>query len=253
MVRRSLDVIAAMYLALLPALFPLTDLAGDGARIAYALALAFVAPGYCLTTALIPGPTIPTSWRVLLTCGMSLVIASLGGLALHLTLGLEPFTWALYLGTLTVVAGAVTILRRHAARLPGPRRPRRASPVWQYALFGLAIALAAGAFGYARSSALDQPGPTFTQLWIVPVGGQPAGTFEVGITNHEARGQTYVLRVLADGEPYGEGEVILRDGESHTELVQVAPDDVGQIVVLLYRGEDISTIYRRVTMTVEGG
>src|SRR5579859_4259284 len=87
-----------------------------------ALPLIFIVPGYTVTAALFHRRSLDTSYRLLLSLGISISIVIVGGLLLNaLPLGLRPSSWSLYLACLTLVfAALVAYLRRKTEPLVSP-------------------------------------------------------------------------------------------------------------------------------------
>ncbi|HET9899595.1 MAG TPA: DUF1616 domain-containing protein, partial [Actinomycetes bacterium] len=81
-------------------------------RVAAVLFTTFL-PGYALTAALFPRPTIGALERLTLSISLSLAGATLGAVVLNATpRGIHSDSWALLLGGVTLAATAVAIRRR---------------------------------------------------------------------------------------------------------------------------------------------
>lgn len=160
-------------------------------RIASALALALVLPGYALSAVVFPPGSLrswqPGPWllRGIWAAGLSLAASVLGGLILNLTPGgLTRTNWAVFLGALTLLAVAVALIqswRRGGVPDPGqarrpagrPRAPRasRASRARALAIGGCAlgaVVLGIAAIRVAQVSAERHNPSDFAQLWLVP-------------------------------------------------------------------------------------
>jgi len=117
-VRRSWLIIALVllcaFLILPPVLFPLGGVAAY-LRIALAVALVLVLPGYAITMAVFAARPLDHATTILFSIGLSLTAAILGGLVLNWTPeGLQASSWTILLITMTLGAGAVALARRRA-------------------------------------------------------------------------------------------------------------------------------------------
>src|SRR4051794_9717466 len=82
-------------------------------RVAVGLPAVVFAPGYALTAAVWPRGGLTSAERFALSLGLSLSLATLGGLALYATgVGLWPIPWAVLLGVPTLIGSQVAIRRR---------------------------------------------------------------------------------------------------------------------------------------------
>ena len=90
-----------------------------------ALPLVFVLPGYTLIEALFYPKMLNGTHSLVLSLGLSLALAILGGLLLNvLPIGLQAQSWALFLGLVTTVFSLVAAYFRRGVQLTGTRRPR---------------------------------------------------------------------------------------------------------------------------------
>ncbi len=195
-------------------------------------------PGYALTAALFPRPTIGALERITLTISLSLASATLGAVALNSTpRGIQSDSWALLLGGLTLAATAVAMRRRPPFEdVWGNLRPvnlrQAGGPV---ALLALAAVVTAGALAVAGQGALVQSQPQFTQLWLLP--GDSEDVVVVGVRNAEE--DSLAVRVVVEvGERVlGEWERMeLAPGQTFEEQVDVSEVASGRdpIVATLY-------------------
>src|SRR4051794_14153988 len=174
-------------------------------RLVVAALFVMIVPGDALTQALFPGDTFEIPERLLLSTGLSLMIAALGGFALNQTAaGLTTGGWLIFLGGVALVAGLIAWLRRNQGSIPenqaqGTEPPRR----WdlglsrrQGVLLGMAGLVITGSLIMARAGALAQTTPV-TQLWMLPAQTGPQAAVRLGIRNLEATPVTYMLNVEA--------------------------------------------------------
>lgn len=249
MARKRLDlllVMAAAALALGLAFLPLGD---SALRLVFGLPLALLLPGYALTAAAFPLRALSLPEQVLLSLGLSLALAALGGLLLNLTpWGLQAGTWALLLGGATLGAGGLALWRQSRQALALPKRVPLGLSARQGFLLGLAALIALGALGLARFGASQQATPGFTQLWILPAEAAGDNTVRLGISSHEAAAARYKLQIKAAGAVVGEWPSIALDPGGRWETTIALPtsrERAGTVEALLYRADDPDTVYRR--------
>jgi uncharacterized membrane protein len=217
-------------------------------RTAVALPLLFFLPGYAVTVALFPRnlPEIPE--RFLISVGMSLALALLGGLLLNLTRwGLRAESWSLWLGGVTLAACLTALLRRPRQLLSTGPRVNLAIRFDRW-MFILLVALGVVvAMGIATSSALQQKPSSFTQLWILPGDGENSGTVRLGVNNMELELMSYKLELEQDGSVLRRWpSITLAPGEIWETHVSALAGE--SITATLYRLDAPSVVYRQVTL-----
>jgi hypothetical protein len=252
---------------LIAALVVLVD-AFAAMRVIFAVPLVLLAPGYAVTAALFPDPVIrlPTVLRVnptgtierlLLSLGLSLAVASLGGLLLNLTpSGLQVQSWLLLLEGVTIGASVIALLRRERHPVSEPALVLPIPSPSQLLLLTAGIAITAGAIWVSRVGAETQQYGGFTQLWILPAG---QDMVRYGVRNMEQAREGYRLRIGVSGvarqrwqsitlAPGASWKATMRLPRSH-----VAPETVN---IRLYRTDRPNAIYRHVRLqlgsTVKG-
>lgn len=247
--RTSLLARLAVFAAIITAPLWLGRIA-DPARAGLALALVLVLPGFALLTAFLPGGTIGGPARLALSLGLSVAVTALVGLILDVTpWGLSTRPWAISLGTIFAVAGAIGWKRR---------RPRRRSndvrstlSLRYGALFGLAALMTVGAIGAARLGAARQPSPGFTQLWLVPEAGNP-GIVHLGIHSEEKASVSYQIELTSGTVTIGTWSPIkLAPGATWQTTVFLPPHSVagnGNVEAKLYRLAEPASVYRWVVL-----
>jgi hypothetical protein len=130
------------------------------------IALTLVIPGYALGAALFRPGTLGTLERLLISVGMSVALAVLGGLALNLLpVGLQTVSWSLLLGGVALLALLVALIRRHATPLEPLDLHLR--PI-QMALLGGALTLMLAAAIISILGAAAQYSGSAAQLWMLP-------------------------------------------------------------------------------------
>ncbi len=235
--------------------------------IALALPLVFVLPGYTLAEAMFHrgGARLKCSYQLLLTLALSLAIDILSGFVLNvLPSGLNELSWALWLGSVTVVFAGVAFLRRQGvgdgrkgAKTRGWRLravlSHPLSRVLQVMVFAVALIVAIFAFEYAASSVAQQPYAGFTQLWMLPeVGAGNGCVVRMGVRSFEAGQVRYRVVMRMNGVRVRTwAVVVLAPQQEWEQVVTLRPMSAGRVLVevKLYRLDMSKTVYRDVHVT----
>jgi hypothetical protein len=250
MVRRNLDLWLVMGVA---AVGLAAQMPGVPAivRVAGGLALVVFCPGYALVAALFPGHTLGWPERTVLGLGLSLAVAMIGAVVFNWSpWGLQAGVWAGLAGAVTFAAGLVAAARRRSEpRTPAFVRVWRAPGMTQWALLGLAGLVTAGAVIWVRvpRTATDVLG--YTQLWMV-ADEQNADRIRLGFNSGELSTTGYRLTVAVDGRlVLVESENGLSPGRKwEREFELPVSQSVSVVEAVLYRLDDPSFVYRRVTL-----
>lgn len=249
MTRNLSDLLIVSVLAV--AMLGLALLGWDGGalRMVLGLLLVLVLPGYALTAALFPDPTLPRTDRLLYTVGLSLVVTILGGFVLNWTpWGLRPETWAVLLSYLTLGGCVAAVVQRPVLVVVPHRSALRLSP-GQAALFALAALTLVGSVAIARSEAAKHPAPDVVQLWILP-GNQPQ-TARLGVITKGPTAGTYRLVAQRGGYTIREWPALtLNDDDRWEDTIEISARQpgTGPIEARLYRADDPHSVYRSVTL-----
>jgi len=215
--------------------------------------LVFVLPGRAILAAWFPHRLADAPGSFLLVGLMSIAATATGGLLLNLLpQGLQPQTWALWLGGITIFNGAVALLLSIRERAPSSGWQGLAIHPGQVLTILLAGVIVAGALLVARGGALDQPRPGFTQFWMVP--GETPASVQIGVKNEEGEAVPYRLVVLQGKTTIQTSyEELLGSGASWTAIISL-PADAGTtsqpIEAQLYRIDKPDSVYRNVTLWV---
>ncbi len=227
----------------------------DGGSIAQVLVvpLVVVLPGFALTAALFRQSLLTTAEQVLLSLGLSLVMAVLSGFVLDWTpWGLGTVSWLILLGSITLIAGGVAFFRPGTKRLlPASRTGLQfnRSSLRPLILFSLAALIVIAALVVTRNSALNQSTPGFTQLWLLP--GNTANQVRLGFNNEEATTVTYRVQVRVANNIVREWSALtLKPSEKWETTLETLPGQSGgqAMEALLYRVDTPDKIYRRVVL-----
>jgi uncharacterized membrane protein len=236
-------VFASVLCALLALVLPL-----DLFRLAFALPLTFLFPGYAIVAATFARRPINQTTALLLGVGISVAVLALGGLLLNYTGGLRGGTWALLLVFLVLAASRVAALRRPPASAAAlaPRR-LRVNPAAVIVLAAAAVAVVA-AFALAFTPLPAKHAIGYTELWLQPFHSARGAGVRVGIGSDEQERTAYRLRVR-----FGRGgapvirRFALEPGESHVLRLGVSPARGGshKVVASLFRAINPRQPYRR--------
>jgi uncharacterized membrane protein len=215
----------------------------------------FVYPGLALTAVVRGGPVIGGLEQALLTLALSVMAVILSGLALAgIGLPLTAQSWSITLAGITIVAVAVAVFgRRHATAAPSTpfRLPR---PDRSWILWASAAGLAVAALIVARGPAPPDAVPGYTQLWMLPAGNADRSEVVIGVRSLELTEMAYGLRLDVPGSPgYDWQPIVLAPGDTWQQRVDVAipSSDSTNVVATLYRLDDATEAYRRVTLHTE--
>lgn len=248
--------VAALVIAL-----ALCGVLGTVARVVIALPFVLVAPGYAIVAAVFPKRGLGGVETLLFSIGVSVAVATLGGLALNWTpWGLRTEVWVVFLAAVALGAGGVAIARRGglSTTLPVARLPHTGSgPILRVGVPLLATALVlAVATGVSVTGAIHQPRKGFTQLWILPASGHKASAVRLGLANRESATTRYLLRLTAGGHTVREWRALnLTPGASWQATVTLPTSlaRVGKVEAILSRASSPCSVYRRVWYSVISG
>jgi uncharacterized membrane protein len=213
--------------------------------------LVVVLPGFALTPVIFPQRYLTVAEQLLLNLGLSLTLVVLSGLILDWTpWGLQTLPWAIFLGSITVVAGGISLLRHGWKPLIPLRELDLRINLRALTLFTLAGLIVIAALLVARNAALQTNAPGFTQLWLLP--GDKAGQdqLRLGLNNQEGAVVTYKLQVKLGSLVVQEWPALsLKPLEQWETLVTLPPNlhSGDKIEALLYKAGAPDTVYRQVT------
>ena len=220
-------------------------------RVAFGLPFALVLPGYAIVAALFPQRALGIPERLVLSIGLSLAVAALGGLLLNWTSwGLRVESWAVLLCATTCLASVIAIKRRR-------RSPAVTSmPVGiglsgrQALLLGLAAVVVVAAIGLARTPAPQQSVQGYTLLWMLPSDDGNPNTVRLGVECMELAPTPYRLEVKVDGRIAQEwSSILLKPGAKwENRIVLPAGFGSGTVEAALYRLDDLQSVYRQVIL-----
>lgn len=223
-------------------------------RVMLGLPLVLVLPGYAVTAAMFPKDTLGVPEKVVLSLGLSLVLAALGGIVLNwMPWGLRTSSWAVLLGTVSLGASGVALVRRWRATGDDSvtMQANLKINLGQGILFGLAALVTIVAIGIARIGATRQSDQGFTQLWILPANEVNQSAVRVGVRSGESAVVRYGLQVEAGGSVVLDWPSIELDpGESWERAVMLPAEqaDTRTVEAKIYRLDTPTEIYRRVVL-----
>ncbi len=246
--RKSLDLTIVTALVVIAVGLALAGIDFLPLRFLFGLPLVLILPGYALVAAF-AGPTLGAAERLVLIIGLSLATTALGGILLNMTpWGLQAGSWAILLGTVTLVGGAVALWRRRTS--PDQARPFNFNPGFnprQLALLGAAMVVVVIALGVARFGVEDQS-PTLTQFWMIPGETNPS-SLRLGVISTEAPTSKFRLQLESEGKVIQEVATIeLTPGERWEKTVELSAEQSpkGKLEAKLYKldSQGVATLYR---------
>jgi Protein of unknown function (DUF1616) len=165
------DLAVTALLAVLGGLGAIGPLDGAPAvRALVTLPLTLFLPGYAFQSALLPRLVIPAVERLLLSLGISIVLAVVIGLVMGTTsIGLTVSSWAAVLVAFTLVSVIVAWVRRTRAGIVGVRPRVAQMPLRAAALLLISGLIVADVVLGARLTATDAQAPAPVQLWLIPL------------------------------------------------------------------------------------
>lgn len=216
--------------------------------------LVLVLPGYALSAFALPGAAANALERCALSLGVSLAVAALLGLILHLTpWGLTAGSWTVALVAVTWLGCILALFRRQAANseVTLSPTPARFSLDTRSATMIGAAALVCGAALYVSSrppSELASQG--YTLLWAIPdAGGVPV--VHVGIQNFDTGPRQYRLNAAWGDQSVQQWNVQLdvnSTWRADLDLSNQPPHLAEDLQVSLYSADDPNTPIRQTTL-----
>ncbi len=247
---KSWDLLAASLVAVLTAGLALAGITNP----VLGLLMITLVPGYALVQAAFVGRSFSLIEKAMLSLGLSLVLTVLGGLLLNQTSwGLQPGSWAAWVGGLTLVACGVALLRREQPFLLGssfsPRRFSFGFSGGQMLMVSLATIMVVGAVIVARNGA-EEIHTTVTQFWLLPASSTNSDSLKLGITSTEIVPVDYRLELKAGDKVIQEWPTLKLEPNANWVNTINLPTDLGQgqkIDAFLYRLDAPNKIYRQTT------
>ena len=256
MIGRTWGPITAVVVAIIAMALAMTGMSQGVIGLLLGLVLVLVLPGYTLTRAIFPEERMGGVQQTVLTLGLSLATAVLGGLLLNETLrGLQARPWALLVGGITISAGVASLWRhpgrlsKVAAKSGWERGVLRGIPIW-----GAVIVVAVMAIAVARLGAIRQTRPGFTQLWLLPATEYGEKGIRIGVRNQELQGVRYQMEVrVGSAEAVRWDAIELGPGEQWETSVILSADLLRQgVEARLYRAGNTAVPYRWAALRFAG-
>jgi uncharacterized membrane protein len=217
--------------------------------------LVFFLPGSALLRALRWEAPMPYHRRIY-EVGLSIAVTILSGFFLNAVSGLNPFGWAVWLGTVVLAGSTIAAVRGDvlpplviSVGRPGVRTLFNAS------VLGLAILTTIGTFLWKIQSDAEYRPFSFTEFWMVPVTANDPDAFTVGVANQEAETRDFDIEVHVDDTIVAAWRAIrLEPGQTVTKIVGIPPGAVEErrVTAWLFESVDPSFIYRQTSAVVGG-
>ena len=204
--------------------------------------LVFALPGYAITAAWSPSRLSAFPANILFSLTLSIAIAVIGGLVLHITpWGLQTTSWTIWLTGITVIHLLAGLLRREDSPPDTSDLRPTGFRLSQWAFIAAAIVLSFFAVYIARNGTEVQERPGFSQLWLTEA--DEPDWIDVGVRNQEGQPISYRL-VVEGGELQVEREFEL-DANANWEISLRLPPELGaEINAYLYRSDNPDDVYR---------
>ncbi len=250
MENKNKDLYLAIVISLLVMLFTSLNVNLSAFRLLFGIPLAFYLPGYTLTELFFPRYQLDWLERLLFRIGMSICIVIFAGFLLNVTNnGLQPSSWAVFLGLFTIILAFATLIKRRGEAKPALTSPKIRIQPFSLFLLACSVLITVGAYVFERSTTVNLS-HTYTQLWIAPATNGHPNELEIGINNMENDTKSYHLIVQTDqGVLQNWPGITLSPGQTWNvtlDLTQL-PVQRGYIKALLYLQDSPSQVYRSVT------
>ncbi|HEX8417477.1 MAG TPA: hypothetical protein VF641_07715, partial [Methylobacterium sp.] len=186
-----------------------------------------------------------------LATGLSMALAVVAGLLLHLLDRLTPAGWVVSLGGLTLAACAIIVTAARSTEGPASDGRLRLGRRQGLMVLG-SVLLVVAAVALARNGALAHRQYTYTEFWMVPTD-STTRLVTIGIRNAELVPTAYDVDVLADDAIVGRWPSILVPvGETRSSAMTLATTAKAprRIEARLYRTADRGRVYRKVWVAV---
>jgi len=275
--RKNLDLLIAIFIALLNIAWTQIPYHLLPVSILLALPLILFLPGYAVTQILfrrrLIGQFLNTTSELIvhphlklehpvgnadllvLSIGLSLTIDVLLGFGLNIVpIGLTALSWTVSLGLITMICALLAALmrRKDVVVSGGTRKLRPRVTTSDMLLFGLSIVLTGLAIWLSLIRPLS-PQPSFTQLWMLPTNQVNNNcTVSIGVQNFETSTLTYRVVLKVNGSQFETwSSISLRPQQKWMRSVQLKPSTTSSIFVeaQLYRTDQPDIIYRNVHLT----
>lgn len=263
MVAKSLDLIIVVVVAIVAAALALAGVKYPAVQVLVGLPLVLILPGYALMSLLFTRRTYTIAEKTLLTIGLSIVITVISGFILNiLPMGLQTTSWAIALGSVTLILSAAAFFRRQregvvasSSSLISQPSSLSALTMSQVAMVGLAALIIFGAVEVSRSG-INSEATAFTQLWMLPASETNQSMVKLGVSSGELTTTSYRVQLQAGNTVLKEWPSIeLKPGEKWEATTDLSASVVNNIQIqsdkveaVLYRLDAPQTVYRRVTL-----
>lgn len=249
------DIFVAVIIAVLNVLWALLPNRSSVISIILVLPLVFVVPGYMLTQGLFHNRSLDVPRQLVFSIGFSFVIDIFSGFLLNLLpTGLRALSWATLLALLTTAFSLLVFYLRKRTTFKRASVPRLHFTIKDSVLLGFASLIVCFAVLYSVISAIQQPRPGFTQLWMTPqVQAGKGCAVQVGMQNFETTSTAYRITVTTNGKQLTSWpSIILAPQQKWQQVLPIISDatDTLYVEAQLYRLDQQQTTYRSVHLTL---
>jgi uncharacterized membrane protein len=193
--------------------------------------------------------------QIIFSLGLSMAIDVLAGFMLNiLPIGLQAQSWVIFLGITTTVFALLAAYFRRKNIVKIASTPRLHITIGEYMLFGLAILVVVAAVWDSMNRPVEQPQPSFTQLWMLPSNQMNNScVVSIGIESFESTSVTYrVVMTVNEAQVNTWSSISLAPQGKWGQLVSIRPGitDTMYIETQLYRADKPKAVYRDVHLTM---
>jgi hypothetical protein len=221
-------------------------------HVAFGFSLAVVCPGYAITAALLPDPSLGRAERAVLTIGLSMAVAIVGAVVFNgIEAGLTTVLWeGLAVGATLAGCLAAAWRRRHAPLSKPSRGLQLRTLDWVELALALAVALSSIWLIRVPLSTSGVVGYSLLTMTPAQAHSQPAVT--ISLSSGEFSATTYRLTLTDNGAAVQEWPAVtLAPGETWQQTVGLAQLRAGgQVQARLYRLASPGSVYRSVALVL---
>lgn len=249
MARQSNDLIVMVLIACIAGILVLLGVNDPAIRAVFGLPLVLFIPGYTVIAAAFPGQELRTTEKLLISGGLSVALAALGGLLLNrLPGGLQTSSWAALLIAITLIASVVAWFRR---RQNASAEPFHLNLDLRQALelsAALIIVVIAVQLSKAPLPPIGVSG--YTEAWILPDPAQ-AQVVHVRINSMEFTNMAYSVQITLNGKAINQWNAVSLKPGGKWEGIITLPNALtrnDEVEAKIYRLDQPNTVYRNVIL-----
>ena len=251
MIRKYLDLIFLIILAVIVVVFRLTDM--DGGFIMKITGAIFVlfAPGYAVTAAVFKDEVLEPPAKIALSIGISLALSAVGGILLYgIGASLTRTSWIVFLVIIILGGSMIAVVQRTNNLSYQLYYSARKLAFSEVLLLMLSIVMLLSSVYLAREAEQNQEHLPFTEFWMVSQS-KDISIVEIGIRNFEKTDMVYAIAIRINGREVENWNTILVLPDQEWSRTYVLPSKVTlneTITAYLYTDEGQINPYRWVQL-----